>query len=54
MYIFQNNSLGVQEESALSSMTFITRSATMTETGDPIAIPKVCWYHSLLYTVMWH
>ena len=34
--LFQKNGLWVQEESALSSTSFITRSATVAETGDPI------------------
>ena len=48
-YLFQNNGLWVQEESILSSTSSITRSATVTETGDPTAMLKVCWYHSPLY-----
>ena len=47
-YLFQNNGLWVQVESALSSTSSITKSATVTETGDHIAMPKVCWYHSPL------
>ena len=36
--LLQKNGLCVQEESALSSTTFITRSATVAETGDPIVL----------------
>ena len=31
-------------DSALSSMSSITRLATTTDTGDPIAVPCICWY----------
>ena len=48
-YLFQNNGLWVQVESALSSTSSITRSATVTVTGNPIAVSKVCWYHPPLY-----
>jgi len=23
----------------------MTRFATVTDTGEPMAVPKVCWYH---------
>ena len=48
-YLFQNNGLWVQVDSVLSSTSSMTRSATVTVTGNPIAVPKVCWYHSPLY-----
>ena len=38
MCLFQKNGLWVQEESALSSTSFITRSTIIAETGDPIVL----------------
>ena len=36
---------------ALSSTSSITRFATVTNTGDPIAVPKVCWKYSPRYAI---
>jgi len=30
-------------ETALCSTSSVTRSATMADTGDPMAVPKDCW-----------
>ena len=35
--------------SAPYSTSSITRLVTVTETGEPMAVPKVCWYTSPLY-----
>ena len=42
-YRFQKGGWIVQEVRALCSTSSITRLATVTETGDPIAVPKTCW-----------
>ena len=48
--LFQKNGLLVQEESALSSTSFITRSATNAETGDPIVLLVfTCAVYSIIY-----
>ena len=36
---------------ALSSTSSITRFTTVTDTGDPIAVPKVCWKYSPQYAI---
>ncbi len=41
-YFFQNGSLDGKDVRALSSTSSMTRSATVTDTGDPIAVPNVC------------
>ena len=48
-YRFQNGGDGCgQVLSALSSMSSMRRFATVTDTGDPIAVPKICWKTSPL------
>ena len=43
-YHFQNlGGWGGCVERALDSMTSMTESATTTETGEPMAVPWICW-----------
>ena len=53
--LFQKNGLWVQEESALSSTSFFTRSSTITETGDPIVLLVfTCAVYSIIYVCMFY
>ena len=36
-------SRGTNDDEAFASMSYITRLATVTDTGEPIAVPKTCW-----------
>ena len=42
-YRFQNMGGREYVERALDSTSFMTKSAATTETGDPIAVPWICW-----------
>ena len=43
-YRFQNLGGWGYVERALDSTSSMTKSAATTETGDPIAVPWICWY----------
>ena len=38
----------------LDSTSFITKSVTPTETGEPVAVPWTCWYRELRRAKKWH
>ena len=42
-YHFQNLGGWGCVERALDSMSSMTKSAATTETGDPMAVPWICW-----------
>ena len=42
-YHFQNLGGWGYVERALDSMSSMAKSATTTETGDPMAVPRICW-----------
>ena len=42
-YLFQKGGGSGYVETALCSTSSVTRSATMTDTGDPMAVPNDCW-----------
>ena len=42
-YLFQKGGGCEYVDRALCSTSSMTRFATVTDTGDPIAVPKDCW-----------
>ena len=43
-HLFQNKgAVDVKDDRALSSTSSITKFAIVTDTGDPIAVPCLCW-----------
>ena len=48
-YLFQKGTGDWYVDSALSSTLSMTRLATVTDTGEPMAVPNICLKNSPLY-----